>query len=364
MKLEELSTAEKQRVEEAYKQLLCFNPTGKPLKLGQEWIPAWSSYGLEQLIEQTLSTRGGRIRDLYLGFWKVLEETHVPLTKVLSYLIEKLIIYSVLNYRRRFKKEDYKLFKREEIEWMVPLVIKGCTQAQAYLAVSILPAKLAKDCKDSILSTLENTDYIEEAKSMLSHCFNMQVSLEQRLEKIFEDVKLKNNKGKVVDWEDLSSIYHAITYCIDSQTLKDAWLKNILSLDLTPKAIEEAAKDAIDKFERIIRIISNNLCLNDDEWELVLSLRLELEIIKDFFHFKKVDFPPLELANLCEEMKRNSQTQENKKNFAIAVSQLNTNPPLPFVDIWFQAVPSGSRLAKAGSDTILNVKRHFEASQG
>ncbi|MGV8948886.1 MAG: hypothetical protein ACOH2E_05935 [Candidatus Paracaedibacter sp.] len=162
----QISDVEKKRIDEAYAQLLCQNKTGVALKPNQEWIPAWSSYGLEQLIEKTLSSPKGCISDLFLGFWKALDETNAPLTKPMCHFIKDMIVYSWLNYRWRDKPNKKENFDWSDFEWIVPLVNKGCTKAQAYLAVFVLnyfPIEMAK-CKGTILNILKKSDFIEEHK--------------------------------------------------------------------------------------------------------------------------------------------------------------------------------------------------------
>jgi hypothetical protein len=66
---------------------------------------------------------------------------------------------------------------------------------------------------------------------------------------------------------------------------------------------------------------------------------LGLEFVKDFFKFKDLPFPELDLHSLCEEMKAFSQTKKNKKVFEFSLSQMQKNSPSPFVDIWFGADP-------------------------
>ncbi len=160
-----MSDSEKKRIEEAAAWLLCQNKTGVALKPDQEWVPAWSSYGLEQFIENILSSPEGCISDLYLGFWKALDQTNVPLTKTMPHFIKDIVIYSWLKYRWQYKAGNHQSFEREDFEWMIPLINKQCTQAQAYLAVLVLnflPAEMTEKCKDSILNILKITDFIEE----------------------------------------------------------------------------------------------------------------------------------------------------------------------------------------------------------
>jgi hypothetical protein len=104
-----------------------------------------------------LSSPEGCLNDLILGFWKVLSLTKAPLTETVSNFIADLVYYSWLRQPC--------LYKQESFEWLVPLVNKGCTQAQAYLAANVvfcgLPVEIIRNCKDSILKILEHTDLIE-----------------------------------------------------------------------------------------------------------------------------------------------------------------------------------------------------------
>ncbi|MBX9805336.1 MAG: hypothetical protein K2Y18_06245 [Alphaproteobacteria bacterium] len=154
------SESEIKRIEKVCEQLLCFNPTGVMLKSNQEWIPAWSSLGLEQLIDKTLLAPDSHINDLFLGLWKALAETKAPLTETMTQFLLAIVRFTFTRYRSQYENED--------LEWMASQVNTGCTEAQAYLTLLALPVNLGLKCKVNILKILENTDFKEVAQRMLS----------------------------------------------------------------------------------------------------------------------------------------------------------------------------------------------------
>jgi hypothetical protein len=156
-----MSDSERQRIEKAHEQLLCLNPTGVMLKPNQEWIPDWSIYELRQLLTALLTSPGGCMSDLFLGFWKALSRTNDPMTETMQDFIADVVYYSWLDHPS--------LYKNENFDWIVPLVNNGCSQTQAYLAGNVLfcglPVELIEKCKGSILKVLENTDIIETVQN-------------------------------------------------------------------------------------------------------------------------------------------------------------------------------------------------------
>lgn len=163
----QISDAKKQRIEEAYQKILCLNPKGIKLQLNQEWLPAWSSHGLEQLIGKVLSTPEGCINDLFIALWKALSDTRAPLTQTMSYFLKDIATYSGHALRWQNNRKNVAWHRKDDYEWMIPLVTEACTEAQAYFAMYVLSVDAPTDCKEAILRILEKTEFTELTKSML-----------------------------------------------------------------------------------------------------------------------------------------------------------------------------------------------------
>lgn len=164
----QMTESQQQRIEDAYRRLLCLNPTGVELKPNQEWVPAWSSYGLEQFIEKILSFPEGSINDLFMGFWKALSETQAPLSQTMSHLIKDIVTYSrhALRWQNKIKNDNW--YRKEDYEWMIPLINEGCTEAQAYFATYVLSVDMPTSCKENILKMMHKSDFREDVQGILS----------------------------------------------------------------------------------------------------------------------------------------------------------------------------------------------------
>lgn len=154
----------------------------------------------------------------------------------------------------------------------------------------------------------------------------------------YEDILRRKNEGYITDDTNTANIFHVLTYFKECVTSSEDWLEKITVLEYSKKDLEFLWEDQRKLFQRTKRIISAGDYWNDDEWVLILLFRLDLEMVKDFFHYRDLPFPAdMDLQGLCTEMKELSQTKKNKRVFDSSVATMQKNSPLPFVDIWFEA---------------------------
>jgi hypothetical protein len=148
-----------QRVQEAQRHLMNLT-ANKAISEPSSWVPAWSSTLLEQTLDGMLATPGWRLRDILYGLWELLGYTRAPLTKTTANFIKDIVVYSFTRYRSRYESEQF--------GWMEASLSEGCTEAQAYFALHVLPESLATKCRQQILRALRDTDYFDEALRSLS----------------------------------------------------------------------------------------------------------------------------------------------------------------------------------------------------
>jgi hypothetical protein len=126
----------------------------------QKWIPAWSSHVLETTVAEILSRAGASIGDLFRSSWKLAGESDVELSPAVANFFRDIVVLCFTRYR--------KLYDAEDLQWMADQVRGQITPSQAYLALLALPENHVEQTKTSILRALEGTDFLNEARKMLS----------------------------------------------------------------------------------------------------------------------------------------------------------------------------------------------------
>ena len=124
-----------------------------------EWVPTWSSLLLEETVGQLLESPVSRVSDLFLGLWTVLAETRASLTLTMSNFLLDLVRLTFTRYGDKYLNDDF--------GWMVSQV-KGCTEAQAYLALHALPPQWIATCREPLLFALGKSAFIDEARKALA----------------------------------------------------------------------------------------------------------------------------------------------------------------------------------------------------
>jgi len=127
-----------------------------PNKNHDGWIPAWSSYSLEQTVEEILGVDGSETNDLFQGLWNLLTHTQAPLNPTMEDFQFAIVRFPI---RRRYRAQ----LERADFRWMMTALKEGSTAAQAYLTLSILRKEQLADCKDEILDALKDSEYLDEA---------------------------------------------------------------------------------------------------------------------------------------------------------------------------------------------------------
>jgi hypothetical protein len=146
---------------QAYIALRQLNTTDPKWGGDREWVPAWSSWGLEQTIEKIVGHDGSGLRDVFAAFWELAGQPDVRLTRWMVNFILDIVRLCFRRYRQRYDAEDFL--------WMAERVQRGCTPSQAYLALMALPPDFKNAaCRSAILSSLKGTEFLEKAERMLA----------------------------------------------------------------------------------------------------------------------------------------------------------------------------------------------------
>lgn len=85
----------------------------------------------------------------------------------------------------------------------------------------------------------------------------------------------------------------------------------------------EAKKD----YNRFKHIVSIGDTWNDDEILLLMSIRTNLELLKNYFEFSNLEFPNLDLTALDESLAALRDSKLNKKDYYFALSLMDKNGP-------------------------------------
>jgi hypothetical protein len=146
---------------QAYIALRRLNTTNPKSGGDREWVPAWSSWLLEQTVKKIVERDGGSLRDVFAAFWELAGQPDVRLTRWMVNFIVDIVKECFIAYRRRYDAEDF--------SWMAERVQRGCTPSQAYLALIGLPPGFETTaCRSAILSSLKGTEFFPEAERMLA----------------------------------------------------------------------------------------------------------------------------------------------------------------------------------------------------
>jgi hypothetical protein len=130
--------------------------------------------------------------------------------------------------------------------------------------------------------------------------------------------------------EELASRKNWISACV---TYAELWInkKNNFTSKVTDIFNEMEIKDIGHKakkdYNRFKHIVSIGDTWNDDEILLLMSLRIDLELLKNYFEFSNLEFPNLDLTALDESLAALRDSKLNKKDYYFALSLMDKNGP-------------------------------------
>jgi hypothetical protein len=156
MTSKDATNAASQRADRARDKLLRFRSAEE----GSLWFPAWSSFALERTLEEILNAPDAQIADVFRGLWAALNQNDAPLNKPMANFLLDIVRFC-------FGTKYRPLYQAEAFEWMIELMDKSCTEAQAYLAAFALPPKLIPAGRDAIIRVLSRSAFLKEVGPML-----------------------------------------------------------------------------------------------------------------------------------------------------------------------------------------------------
>jgi len=97
-------------------------------------------------------------------------------------------------------------------------------------------------------------------------------------------------------------------------------LFNIKQINLILKGIR-------NEVERAKWIMNIGNKWNDDEILLIMSIRIDVEMLKEYFEFSNIDFPNFDLKSIDEDLESLKDSKLNKKDYYRALSLMDKNGP-------------------------------------
>lgn len=117
--------------------------------------PRWSSRMLEDLLDATMRTPGGEVRDVMRALFELSAGDGGELTPARAHLVQDLVAQASAQFRDSLTRGD--------VAWARSAAGAGLTPAQAYLLLHALPEAELRRLQAPILAALEGGSYAEEA---------------------------------------------------------------------------------------------------------------------------------------------------------------------------------------------------------
>jgi hypothetical protein len=123
--------------------------------------PAWTSFQLEQLVVAALQVPGAELSDLVQAVFAVLGETPGAATPAQAGFIRELAQHVIAARRRGHRADDFVWIAVRLADPVLPV-----TEAQAYLALHVLPRRLRGATRELILRTVTSPLADEVARTL------------------------------------------------------------------------------------------------------------------------------------------------------------------------------------------------------
>jgi hypothetical protein len=107
-----------------------------------------------------------------------------------------------------------------------------------------------------------------------------------------------------------------------------------LRLRVDPNVICDAAAEAIAILRRIMHILSIGTKFDEDELLLVLTLRIQIELVAEVLTIFCIDAEEIALRRVDEELREIAKSKENRRAFASAFGLLKKNCGIPVENQW------------------------------
>jgi hypothetical protein len=119
--------------------------------------PKWSSWVLDRMLEEAMSTPGGSLRDVYAGLDAALSDYAVPLTQPVAHLIRDVVVKGFTAHRSAYEETDW--------GWVNEELQISPSPARCYLFLHALPPEATTpSAAAAIVRGLHGTAYWPEAR--------------------------------------------------------------------------------------------------------------------------------------------------------------------------------------------------------
>jgi hypothetical protein len=103
---------------------------------------------------------------------------------------------------------------------------------------------------------------------------------------------------------------------------------------LAPALLERAAAEAARVRGRALHVLCIGTKFTSDEFILVLTMRIEVELSSGVLALFGIDTSAFDLGQLDEALKEAATSKENRRAFANALATIRGNWDVPIVDNW------------------------------
>lgn len=164
---------------------------------------------------------------------------------------------------------------------------------------------------------------IYEIENMLQNHLNL-------FDELYHNGAFQSALIKLAEMNNFLSVYNG------SNKIKYKWIdlveKKFTNSNFRIEDIVLAVNSDLKKIEKVISIGSE---FNDDEFLLILTLKVQVELIADFFNNIGLNDMLPEFDNLDREIIEVSNQKQNKIEFNKAANQMQKNWGFPIINKWF-----------------------------
>jgi hypothetical protein len=101
-----------------------------------------------------------------------------------------------------------------------------------------------------------------------------------------------------------------------------------------PQVLANAAQEASAAHRQAARIVAIGSSFDEDELLLVLTLRVQIELVKDVLEIFSVDSVAMDLGGIDAELREIAGSRSNRAAFSRALASMRRNSGIAIDDIW------------------------------
>jgi len=133
----------------------------------------------------------------------------------------------------------------------------------------------------------------------------------------------------------LAQIAHCVKEFVSSGGERGLWLARIEGESLPPEVLRGALVEAERQLAHVRRIIEiDEAPVIEDEALLVLTVREEVDLMREFLLSRGVEVPQFDCTELDRDIARIAKMKRNRAAFDSAFAAMRRNMPLPLKTRW------------------------------